>query len=177
MSPTSEVTVTPDPASSLTAVGELSPASDSPLVAIFYSTTLSNDLARIQSLAACLGTNAKLIDIHSRDSLLSALNETAATGTKAVILDIQSLKESCDLVEANEVREFLGRYEVPVLLLTLQANRSCDQFLKILTDGHVRGIESLSFANSVRFPEASKLSKELASQSYPRKERAAISRE
>ena len=100
----------------------------------------------------------------------SVMAEIAAQKGSGFVLDVGSLKNTCNQDQLREMATHLGKCEMMVLMLVSEIDESANRFLQALTNGAVRGVVSAGCASRVIFPEGSEiLSGELSSHSYSRR--------
>ncbi|MSU20353.1 MAG: hypothetical protein EXS30_03045 [Pedosphaera sp.] len=142
---------------------------------IFYSGTVSENLLRLRSLAECFGIETTLVDVRAHQSLTAALKKVMAQGDASLVLDAESLKDGSNLDELDEVAGLLGSCDATVLLFATGDHELTNRFLRTLTGGAVHEVNRTACATSIRFPvSGSRLSGELASQTYPRQSKEAL---
>jgi hypothetical protein len=101
--------------------------------------------------------------------------ETLAKKCSGIVLDVGSLKNTCDQDQLRELATLVSRCEAVVLLLVSEIDESANRFLQALTNNAVLGVVSAGSAERVIFPEDSGiLSAELSSHSYSRRPDKAV---
>jgi hypothetical protein len=140
---------------------------------ILYSSTVSENLVRLGSLAKAIGITAEYAPVAHASSLARTVEEIDQD--THIVLDAGSLSGVCKKHELDRIVAILRSREITVLLLATTAGKGASQFLEALTGGALQGIDSVNESDNVSFPDTTgKATGELASYSYPRGHGAAL---
>ena len=140
---------------------------------IVYSSTISEHLAHLGSLAKAIGITAEYVSVVHPSSLARIVEEMDRD--THIVLDAASLSDVCKEDDLYRSVAILRTRRLTVLLLTTTAGKGASQFLEILTDGALQGIDPVRESTNVSFPDTiCKATGELASYSYPRRPGGAL---
>ncbi len=139
-------------------------------VTVLFHGNPSKALLHLQSLAECLGLVVEFVDVGSVGLLASVVATLTSQKGAGIVLDVKSLKNTCERDQLKEVATHLCETESAVLLLVSEMDEWASLFLQVLTNDSVRRVVEVGSARRVVFPKDSRVfSGELASHSYSRR--------
>jgi hypothetical protein len=143
-------------------------------LSLLFETTASANLRHLKDIAAITGIDAELVDLQRSGSLLSAVQRALLHGD-SIVLDVASLQDPDPGAELDEIVRLVEEHGAAAMLLATEADEQTSAFLERLTNGAVQGVRAIGSPGSVRFlTDAENLTRELAGQGYPRKQKAAV---